>query len=217
MSQNLWVAPNGRLEATVHLDQQAPSGSEIAVVIYQRLRSRSLFQASLDGELGSSLATISRPIGDLPRDQRGDIVVAVPLSESNEAGRTRLRVDGVYPVRIELRNEDGDEIDGFTTHLVRATPDAQGSHPLAVAMLVPLTAAPSLAPDGSTQMLDEDRNAVATLIAAIATHPAVPLTVIPSPETIERARDEHEHRRPSAARDAARGDRVPARWSPVLT
>ena len=117
MSQNLWVAPNGRLEATVHLDQQAPSGSEIAVVIYQRLRSRSLFQASLDGELGSSLATISRPIGDLPRDERGDIVVAVPLSESNEAGRTRLRVDGVYPVRIELRNEDGDEIDGFTTHL----------------------------------------------------------------------------------------------------
>ena len=66
VSQNLWVAPNGRLEATVHLDQQAPSGSEIAVVIYQRLRSRSLFQASLDGELGSSLATISRPIGDLP-------------------------------------------------------------------------------------------------------------------------------------------------------
>ncbi len=184
VSQNLWVTPNGRLEATVHLDQQAPSGSEIAVVIYQRLRSRSLFQASLDGELGSSLATISRPIGDLPRDQRGDIVVAVPLSESNEAGRTRLRVDGVYPVRIELRNEDGDEIDGFTTHLARATPEAQGSHPLAVAMLVPLAAAPSLAPDGSTQMLDEDRNAVATLIAAIAKHPSVPLTVIPSPETI---------------------------------
>ena len=87
-------------------------------------------------------------------------------------------------MRIELRNEDGDEIDGFTTDLVRATPDAQGSHPLAVSMLVPLTAAPSLAPDGSTQMLDEDRNAVATLIAAVATHPAVPLTVIPSPETI---------------------------------
>ncbi len=184
VSQNLWVAPNGRLEATVHLDQQAPSGSEIAVVVYQRLRSRSLFQASLDGELGSSLATISRPVGDLPRDQRGDIVVAVPLSESNEPGRTRLRVDGVYPVRIELRNEDGDEIDGFTTHLVRTTAEAQGSRPLAVALLVPLTADPSLAPDGSSQMLDEDRGALSTLIAAIAGHPTVPLTVVPSPETL---------------------------------
>jgi hypothetical protein len=87
-------------------------------------------------------------------------------------------------VRIELRNEDGDEIDGFTTHLARTTPDAQGSHPLAVAMLVPLAAAPSLTPDGSTQMLDEDHNAIATLIAAIAKHPSVPLTVIPSPETV---------------------------------
>jgi hypothetical protein len=86
------------------------------VVVYQRLRSRSLFQASLDGELGSSLATISHPVGDLPRDERGDIIVAVPLSATNEAGRTRLRADGVYPVRIELRNEDGDAIDGFTTH-----------------------------------------------------------------------------------------------------
>lgn len=184
VSQTLWVAPNGRLEATVHLDQQAPTGSEIAVVIYQRLRSRSLFQASLDGELGSSLATISRPVGDLPRNQRGDIVLAVPLSESNEAGRTRLRVDGVYPVRIELRNEDGDEIDGFTTHLVRSTAGAQGSRPLAVSTLLPLTAAPSLAADGSSQMLDEDRAALATLIGAIAGHPAVPITIIPAPETI---------------------------------
>ena len=184
VSQTLWVAPTGRLEATVHLDEQAPSGSEIAVVIYQRLRSRSLFQASLDGELGSSLATISRPIGELPRDQRGDIVVAVPLSESNEAGRTRLRVDGVYPVRIELRNEDGDEIDGFTTHLVRTTDEAQGSRPLAVSTLVPLTATPSLAPDGSSRMLDEDRSALTTLIVAIASRPQVPLTVIPSPEAM---------------------------------
>jgi hypothetical protein len=184
VSQALWVAPNGLFEATVHLDEQAPSGSEIALVIYQRLRSRSLFQASLEGELASSLATISRPIGELPRDQRGDIVVAVPLSQSNEPGRTRLRVDGVYPVRIELRNEDGDEIDGFTTHLVRTTDETQGSRPLAVSLLVPLTATPSLAPDGSSQMLDEDRDALTTLVVAIAGHPEVPLTFIPSPEAV---------------------------------
>ena len=87
--------PVARARGTVRSDgpsdQQAPTGSEIAVVVYQRLRSRSLFQASLDGELGSSLATISQPVGDLPRDERGDIVVAVPLSATNEAGRTRLR------------------------------------------------------------------------------------------------------------------------------
>ncbi len=183
VSQNLWVAPNGRLDATVHLDQQAPTGSEIAVVIYQRLRSRSLFQASLDGELGSSLATISRPIGDLPRDARGDIVVSVPLSDTNEAGRTRLRVDGVYPVRIEVRNEDGDEIDGFTTHLVRTT-DVVGAKPLSVSMLIPLAAAPALAPDGTSQMVEEDHSALATLITALAAHPTIPLTIVPRPETL---------------------------------
>ena len=183
IDQNLWLAPDGQFQATIHLSQQAPTGSEIAVVVYQRLRSRSLFQASLNGELGSSLATTSHPVGDLPRDQRGDVVVTVPLSAANVAGRTRLRADGVYPVRIELRNEDGDEIDGFTTHLVRTTA-LPGTQPLAVAMVVPLSAAPSLAPDGSSQMLDEDHTALAGLISSLASHPAVPLTIVPSPETL---------------------------------
>jgi len=183
IDQNLWLAPDGQFQATIHLSQQAPTGSEIAVVVYQRLRSRSLFQASLNGELGSSLATTSHPVGDLPRDERGDVVVTVPLSAANVAGRTRLRADGVYPVRIELRNEDGDEIDGFTTHLVRTTA-LPGTQPLAVAMVVPLSAAPSLAPDGSSQMLDEDHTALAGLISSLASHPGVPLTIVPSPETL---------------------------------
>jgi hypothetical protein len=184
IEQNLWLAPDGQFQATVHLSQQAPTGSEIALVVYQRLRSRSLFQASLGGELGSSLATISHPVGDLPRDDRGDIVVSAPLSATNETGRTRLRADGVYPVRIELRNEDGDEIDGFTTHLVRTTAVA-GAQPLAVATIVPLTAAPSLSPDGSTQMLDDDRTALAAFIVALMSHPTVPLTIVPSPEALD--------------------------------
>ena len=33
-------------------------------------------------------------------------------------------------------------------------------------------------------MLDDDRTALAALIAALASHPAVPLTVVPSPETV---------------------------------
>jgi hypothetical protein len=184
VEQNLWILPEGRLEATVHLDQLAPAGSEIAVVIYQRLRSRSLFQDSLAGELGSPLATVSRPVGELTRDARGDIVITAPISASNQPGRTRIRVDGVYPLRIELRTPDGDLIDGFTTHLVRNTPDAPGSRPLAVATVVPLAAAPALAPDGSTRLPDEDRAALATLVGALGRHPDVPLTIVPSAETL---------------------------------
>ena len=184
VEQNLWILPEGRLEATIHLDQLAPAGSEIAVVIYQRLRSRSLFQESLGGELGSPLATVSRPVGELTRDARGDIVVTAPISASNQPGRTRIRVDGVYPLRIELRTPNGDLIDGFTTHLVRSTPDAVGARPLAVATVVPLTAAPALAPDGSTRLPDEDRVALATFVGALGRHPDVPLTIVPSAETL---------------------------------
>jgi hypothetical protein len=184
IEQNLWILPEGRLEATIHLDQLAPAGSEIAVVIYQRLRSRSLFQASLEGDLGSPLATVSRPIGELTRDARGDIVVSAPISASSQPGRTRIRVDGVYPLRIELRTPDGDLIDGITTHLVRSSPDAVGSQPLAVALLVPLAAAPALAPDGSTRLLDEDRAALSLFVAALGRHPDVPLTTLPSAETL---------------------------------
>ncbi len=184
VEQNLWILPEGRLEATIHLDQLAPAGSEIAVVIYQRLRSRSLFQASLEGELGSPLATVSRPVGELTRDARGDIVVTAPISASNQTGRTRIRVDGVYPLRIELRTPDGDLIDGFTTHLVRSTPDAPGSRPLAVATVVPLAAAPALAPDGSHAAARRGPRGARDLRRRTRTPSRRALTIVPSAETV---------------------------------
>src|SRR5262249_55788106 len=110
-------------------------------------------------------------------------VVAVQISATNQAGRTRLRADGVYPVRIELRNEDGDEIDGFTTHLVRTTA-VPGAQPLSVATIIPLTAPPALGPDGTSQLLDDARTALAASIGSLASHPTIPLTIVPSPETI---------------------------------
>ena len=61
-------------------------------------------------------------------------------------------------------------------------------------MVVPLAAAPSSRPTASSQMLDEDRNAVAALIAALAKPSLGPAHRRPVARDGQRARGEHEHR-----------------------
>lgn len=181
--QSAFVSPDGELDLTVRADGDIPADAEVAVTVYQRLRSRSLFNASLAGEPGSTLSTSSTPIADIPRDANADLQLAVPISEQRVNGRLRLRTEGVYPVRIELRDSDGDPLDGFTTHLIRTFP-TRDAPPLAVAVILPLDARPGLAPDGSTTLSTAARSRLQTLIAALDRHRSVALTVVPRPETI---------------------------------
>ena len=193
-------------------------GSEIAVVIYQRLRSRSLFQASLDGELGSSLATISRPDRRPPSRCRA-ATSSSRAAERDQRSRThaapsRRRVPGANRAAQRGRRRDRRLHDRTSSR----TTDVAGSHPL-----VGLDGRrrsrprPRSRPTASSQMLDEDRNALATLIAALADHPDGPADVVPSPETLSALETSTIDRRPSSCSSRCARRSGTARSSPVLT
>ncbi len=115
-------------------------------------------------------------LNDVPTDERGDRVVSLLPT---------LRADGVYPLRVELRPlGGGSAVAGFVTHLMRV-PAALETDALSVAAVLPVHAPPGVRPDGSVAIDDGRAEQLADLATSLLGHADVPLTLNPTPETIE--------------------------------
>src|SRR5205807_4804756 len=196
-SQTPWVGPGSyeldlRLFVTTH---ERPNDVELAVTVYPRLRNRSEYARSLDDKIGRGpLRTISSTLDQLAPDSGGAFLVRIPVrapAGPADSGRLNLSLPGVYPVQVELRQAGGGEtLDRFTTHLLYtppspfSQPSAPGA-PLQVAWVLPLSAPPALQPDGTRSPPAPAYDAAQELVRAIDGHPAVPLVLAPTPETIE--------------------------------
>ena len=105
--------------------------------------------------MGAPIDVTSSPVSSLGADENGNLTIAVPLQDPSaprDPRRLFLSHEGVYPVRVELRERDGgDVLDRFTTHLVYL-PGAHSGAPLEVAWVLRVHAPPSLAPDGTRRL-----------------------------------------------------------------
>ena len=183
----------------------ATAGLEVAVGTYRRLRSRSEFVNSIEGRLPTRTPTdLARfPVDTLAPDSDGNVSVTV---------EPRASQDGVYPVRIELRQADGEVVDGFTTFLT-TIPAAVEADPLDVAVVLPLHAPPALNANGDADLDDDRANALTEVASVLGTRNSLPLTLAPTPETLEAlATSDSAADRDTAAAlaRAASGRQVPA-------
>ena len=179
LAQTSFRVPGQPFLVALRLRTSSPtSGLEIAVGVYRRLGSRSEFVNAVDGRLPARtpIDLVRAEVDGLPRDAAGNVGMTI---------EPRARQQGVYPVRVELRETDGGAvIDGFTTFLI-TVPAAVDADPLEVALVLPVHAPPSVQPDGDVR-LDEDRAAAITELAgALVRAPRVPVSLVPTPETIE--------------------------------
>lgn len=190
-SQTLWVGPGEQL--TMRLDVTTtgpPASAELAVSIYRRVPTRSDFTETLQDRIkGAPISATSAALADLTRDATGAYFLQVPLQDPAlpaERGRLRLREEGVYPVRVELREVGGGPaLDRLVTHLVYAAPPTEGGHKLAFAWVVPLHAPPSIGPDGSRHLADGVADNLGTIGRSLEAHATIPVTLEPTPETME--------------------------------
>lgn len=165
--------------------------TELAVSVYRRLTSRSAFALSLTDRIeGSPIsAPAAAPLVTLPPDPGGAVQIGLPVQDPAlpvDPARLRLREPGVYPVRVELRRTGGGPVLArLVTHLVYATPPAEGGEKLRVGLVVPLHAAPALRPDGRRALADGDRARLRGVATSIARRTDVPVTVRPTPETLQ--------------------------------
>ena len=186
-SKTPWIGRGGELVLRVHADAAERAQTELAVAVHSRVTSRSQFIRTLEGSPpGSPLKLVSEPLTQLGPDPAGALSVRLPVQDPalpRDPARVLLSREGVYPVRVELRELGGGEVlAGFTTHLIYA-PDNPNRRALGIAVVLPFHAPPTTGADGSRGV--PDIAPLSEVAGALAAHRSVPLTVDPTPETVE--------------------------------
>jgi hypothetical protein len=193
VSQDPWTVLGGTLHACVQIAVLAP-GEQLLVAVHQNIPTRSGFDTQ---QVGPVLTQVVLPVDGLPASSAGCRAVTIPLATAAGAfGTGQLAVPGVgvYPLEFELRDSQEQGLARFVSDLV-AVDAGPGGQPVAltnklgVAWVWPLATSPGLSPDGSikasTAAALDPAGTVGRQVAALAAHPAVPVTLAPSPETLD--------------------------------
>jgi hypothetical protein len=183
--QPSWVAPETSADFVLDIDPPA-GAAEVRVVVHRAVTSRGAFQEAMSGErLGRVAGRLSVPASELPGDgPRRTLTLGIEGADPDPQRLVPGR-SGVYPVEVELLSSEG-RVDGFITPLVVLAP---GVVPLTVSWLWPLDATPAHLPSGQIRPTAARAMApggrLARMVAAAARHPDIPLTLAPTPETLE--------------------------------
>ncbi len=184
--QSSWVGPEGTFDLRLLAD--APGGA-LQVRVHPAVTGRIRFDESTRGEnLGSPLRPLlpDLPLDALPRDTVGAATLSFPVT-AGTAGFLGIRLieSGVYPVSVAVVGADGATLDTLVTHLVRLPGPDEATVPLAVSTVVPVRAPIAHAPTGETVLPETERDRLTRLVGAVAAHPAVPLSLETTPETLD--------------------------------
>jgi hypothetical protein len=185
--QSPWVAPGGgflmRFAAT-----DVPANAVVAVTLHDALQSRTGFDDSVEGKnLPPTRDRQTFPFADLPVDP----ATGQRFLVLNTAG---LGDNGVFPLEVDLRSQADESLAHFVTHAVVAPVGADGAltvgQPLHVAWIWPLQAPPAYVaaalPFNSDTIADlEPTGRLGRQARQLFLNTDVPLTLAPSPETLE--------------------------------
>lgn len=179
-SQTTFRTPGEPFTVSLRVRTSLPTSTlEVAFGVYRRIASgRSEFAQTLEGRFRTRLPVQTVPVALDTLTPGTDDVFTVSMTPS-------VTREGVYPVRVELREKDsGDVLDGFVTHMV-TLPAGVTADPLDVALIVPVHAPPATRADGRSVVSERWSEAIAGLATELGEHPTLPVTVAPTGETIE--------------------------------
>jgi hypothetical protein len=188
-SQTSWVGRGGDFRIGLTAEDAGRPGLEVTVSVHRPLTSRTEFQRTLDGQIqGSAFKTATADLAELRPDPGSLFHVELQVqdpSQPRDSQRIALRGAGVYPVRVELSEGGGGRVlSSFVTHLVYV-PDEIDGPKLALAWVAPVHARPGRQPNGDRRLPAATASALATLASAIEQRPDMPVTLAPTPETLD--------------------------------
>lgn len=197
VAQTPWVPAGGDFLIRVRVDR--PTGAsnlEFALTVFPAVATRSEFGETLADRMADTalVALTPVPLAGLRPEANGDVFVTVPVRDPT-LPRDPARVllpprDGVYPVRVELRDRlAGTTVDRFVTHLLHV-PEVHATPKLGVSLVFPVHAPPALQPDGTRVLPDaETLTAMAQGVDAVR---STPFTLAPTPETVAAVADSND-------------------------
>jgi hypothetical protein len=198
VSQSAWVAPAGTFEIEVQPPALPPDATVVADVYSPVSSASQLAQTAAGRRLGGSIVTsVTVPLAAITRTPTGALALAYPMVSSGPAPTDGFRIanPGVYPFRLRVLNHNGDDVAELITHLVRLAPaetsrsSSRTPPPLALALVVPVDAPVSHEPDGRQRMSDATQRALSAEIDLLRNHTSVPVSLAPTPETVDALAD----------------------------
>jgi hypothetical protein len=184
VSQTPWVADDQPFILDFRTLQGLPDEGTVELTLYGALTSRdALVRGDRDPTLlGPIRDTLSIPVELVP-PVRDD---AFRLSLQTDGSTTGLPVadPGVYPLEIALAGPDGVPGPSMLTFVVRYDEEARETR-LRTAVVLPLHAPPAFGPDGSAVLSDRARRLFQVRSALLRHYDDVPLSVVPTPETLD--------------------------------
>lgn len=189
VTQTPWVSTGGDFLLRVHVDR--PTGAsnlEFDLTLFPAVATRSEFAETLADQMSDSPLVALDPVllSSLRPESNGDVVLTIPIRDPalpRDPSRVLLPPrDGVYPLRVELRDRlTGTVVDHFVTHLLN-TPELHTTPKLGMALVLPVHALPALQPDDSRQLPDDD--ALTAMAQGLDAVRNTPFTLAPTPETM---------------------------------
>ncbi len=197
VTQDAWTPLGGTFRAEVQVGLSEP-GLELTVTAHQALATRSTFEGSLGGDnIGPVLAQVQVPVASLGVAADGSRQVAVGLEAPNgpsDPSRLAVHRAGVYPLELQLRDDQDQTLARFVTYLVAVDVGPDGkplamTNKLGVAWVWPIDGRPALSPNGSIDptlsAALEPAGRLGRQVAALSTAPGVPLTLAPAADTLD--------------------------------
>jgi len=181
VGQTTWVHRGEQFDIRAQVSA-APVDASVRLVVHRAPGSRQDFRRTLEGELGGVLpsGTTRQPLAELPAGPGGTVTVGFVAG----AGGVPLPGRGVYPVEVQLLAADGSVLSSLVTYLTYLTPTEEFP-PLSVAVVVDVASPLALQPDGSVVLANDTLERTQERTDLLADTTGVPLTVAPSPETVE--------------------------------
>ncbi|HYF45206.1 MAG TPA: DUF6049 family protein [Acidimicrobiales bacterium] len=185
VSQTPWVADDQPLVIDLAIPGGLPDGGSVELTLYGALTSREpLVRADRDRTLlGDVRDILSIPVELVQRVRNGDAYRLQLRTDGVESG-IPVADPGVYPLEIALAGPDGEAGPSMLTFVTRYDDEARESR-LWTALVLPLHAPPAFGPDGSAVLSDRARRIFEVRSALLDRYRSVPLSVVPTPETLE--------------------------------
>jgi hypothetical protein len=199
--QTAWVSPGQSFQLRLSVSSDLPrTDLAVAVTVYDKLTSRSAFSQTVQGrDVGVLRAFPPTAVSALPSGPAGDVTATIPVvtspgpasasSQSLDLSSCPGGCEGVYPVQVELRDVAANRpLDRFTTHLVFVRAPLTSSK-LGFSWILPAHAPPALAPDGRRNLPSDQSRQLSELAGSLTHHETVPVTLEPTPETMQALAD----------------------------
>jgi Family of unknown function (DUF6049) len=140
------TANQGTFPLVLQLPGILSEGDVLSVSVHERVEDMDDFNSSLVAEdLGGVLGLVAANVDELDIDAAGRVTVAIPLRDDGDDDIDKVLIarPGVYPLRVDLRDDDQRLVGRIVTHLVRTPlPEEASVLPMPVAVVTDLHAGP---------------------------------------------------------------------------